>query len=77
LYKHDEDFRELYEQFLEKSKGMCLIKNKYLFNGTGLCFHKCGTREVPIKEDHIGALAGPYGDNKMNPCLKSITTIHV
>ena len=56
---------------------MCLIKNKYLFNGTGLCFHKCGTREVPIKEDHIGALAGPYGDNKMNPCLKSITTIHV
>jgi len=45
-------------------RGDFLIQERYLFKGTQLCIHKCGTRELLVKEVHGGSLVGHYGEKK-------------
>jgi len=55
---------------LKHPKGDFLIQDRYLFKGAWLCFPKCRTRELLVREVHGGSLAGHYGENKISIVLK-------
>ena len=70
LYAKDEDFRVKYAACQKCPKDDFLVQEGFLFKSTRLCFPKCRTRELLIREVHNGSLACHYGENRTPTVLR-------
>ena len=70
LYKHDEDFQEIYKVCQTKEGRYnsdfsdFLIQDGLLFKGVQLCIPRGSYRENIIKEKHCGSMSGHFGLDK-------------
>ena len=70
LYAEDQDLGDLYAACLKHPKGDFLIQEGYVFKGVRLCILRCSTRELLIREVHVGSLAGHFGESKTLTMLR-------
>jgi len=70
LYSEDEDIGELYGACKKHPKDDYLTHEGFLFKRACLCVPKYNTRELLIREVHVGSLVSDYGETKTLTILK-------
>ena len=69
-YSQDDDFGEIYLSCKERPQGDYFIQDGYLFEGLKVWIPKHSIRELLIKENHEGGMAGHCGVDKTLALMK-------